>query len=170
MSGQIHIRNWDKFQHYGDKRTPPWIKNYTELLSDEAYLTLTPNRRCLLHGLWLAYARSRRELSENTAIISSRLNMKVTRRDLKALSDAGFITLSASTPLASRYQNASPEVEKEGELQESALNKQPLLPSSNVSLDADNDINFDTPSQNGRAWQTDLDIQPIGQSLEEGRR
>jgi len=87
-------RNWDAFQHTdATKRghNPRWIKNYTALLSDDNYLDLTPSRRAILHGLWLEYARSGRELRENTRSLSRRLQLKVTTRDLEALNHAGFI-------------------------------------------------------------------------------
>ncbi|HYW86318.1 MAG TPA: hypothetical protein VFB50_01000 [Chloroflexota bacterium] len=94
---QIVIPNWDRFQHYTARR-PAWIKNYTELLDDQRYLKLTPNRRALLHGLWLMYASSRRELTDNTSILSSRLRQRVTSRDLAALNHAGFIRFSFRNP------------------------------------------------------------------------
>ncbi len=108
------IPRWDEFQHRDMARStvPPWIKNLTRLLSDEAYLGLTPNRRALLHGLWLEYARTRRQLPGNTASLSRRLAMKVTSRDLEALNHAGFLTFSASKP-ASRLASLEVEVEVE---------------------------------------------------------
>lgn len=98
----IVVLNWEKFQHYKDRR-PAWIKSYVDLLHNDSYLGLTPNRRGLLHGLWITYAITNGEVPHNTLRISSWLNMKVTRRDLQALSDAGFIGFSASKPLANRY-------------------------------------------------------------------
>lgn len=104
--GRIEIIGWDRFQHYKD-RNPPWIKNYTELLADDGYLGLSGNRRAILHGLWLAYAMSHGRLADNSLSLSRRLSVKVTRRDLEALSHAGFIRLVASTPLANRSTDAS---------------------------------------------------------------
>lgn len=101
---------------------PPWIKNLTRLLSDEAYLGLTPNRRALLHGLWLEYARTRRQLPGNTASLSRRLAMKVTSRDLEALNHAGFLTFSASKPAG---KHASLEVEVEVEEKDQLLTPPP---------------------------------------------
>lgn len=106
--GWISVRGWRTFQHYDpEKRVPPWIKNNTDLMSNDAYLSLTVNRALMLHRLWLEYARSRCELSENTLLLSRRLAMKVTRRDLQALNDAGFIDIVASKALAEGYQSAS---------------------------------------------------------------
>jgi hypothetical protein len=112
----IVISRWDDFQHRDMARSsvPPWIKNLTRLLSDEAYLELTPHRRALLHGLWLEYARTRRELPENTLSLSRRLAMKVTTRDLEALNHAGFIGFSAVKP-AVKVASLEVEVEVEKE-------------------------------------------------------
>lgn len=93
----IHVRNWEKFQHADVTkrgRAPAWIKVYTELLSDENYLALTPTRRCMLIGIWIEYARTRRELPDDTASLSRRLAQRVQTADLQALEDAGFVTLS----------------------------------------------------------------------------
>lgn len=94
----IHPRNWDHFQHRDAARSNalPWIKCYTELLSDEAYLGLTDRRRALLHCVWMEYARSRRRLTNSTRSLSHRFAMRVLKSDLDALSDAGFIEISAS--------------------------------------------------------------------------
>jgi hypothetical protein len=111
----IVIEKWDGphgFQHYKD-RSPLWIKNYTELMSKDDYLGLTFHQRGVLHGLWLEYARARRQLPDSTVALTRRLGQRVTRATLDALNHAGFITYSASKPLAPRYQAASPEVEVE---------------------------------------------------------
>jgi hypothetical protein len=94
VSRLIVPHNWKQFQHADTiKRghAPRWIKNYTALTSDDDYLALSGHRRAILHGLWLEYAKSGGRLRENTAMISSRLNLKVTRRDLEALNQAGFL-------------------------------------------------------------------------------
>lgn len=100
----IVIPRWDEFQHPDVLRsnTPPWIKNWTRLLHDDAYLGLTDLQRAILHGLWLLYAATRRQVPLSTRSLSRQLNLRVSSVQLKALNDAGFIQLSASKP-------ASPE-------------------------------------------------------------
>jgi hypothetical protein len=97
----LHVRNWEKFQHAdvakNKLRAPAWVRVYTELLSSEAYMRLSPTRRAMLVGIWLEYARTRRELSEDTASLTRRLGQRVTSTDLQALSDAGFIEISHDT-------------------------------------------------------------------------
>jgi hypothetical protein len=108
----IVVRKWNEFQHYRD-REPPWIKNYTRLLSDPNYLSLTPHQCAVLHRLWLEYARSGCQLRANTASLSRQLGVKVTKRTLEALNHAGFIDFLASTPLATRARTREAEIDKE---------------------------------------------------------
>jgi replicative DNA helicase len=96
----IEIPRWDDFQHTDATkrgRDPIWIKTYTRLLSDDAYLALTPVQRAVLHGLWLDYARSGRKVPENTSKLSRRLGLRVTKRTLEALEQAGFLQLCQDT-------------------------------------------------------------------------
>ena len=108
------VERWEEFQHYKN-RAPLWIKNYTRLLHDDTYLGLSSHRRAVLHGLWLVYASSSCQLVFDHGSLSRRLHLRVTSADLIALRKAGFIKVSASKPLASGYQGAGLEVEKEKE-------------------------------------------------------
>lgn len=104
----ISIPNWTGkrgFQHYKD-RNPPWIKVYTELLSNDDYLELTGDQRAILHGLWLEYARSTCRLPADTRSLTRRLNLRVTSAQLKRLENAGFIDLVASKLQAEGYADA----------------------------------------------------------------
>lgn len=112
MSDQwIVIPKWDGpkgFQHYKD-RDPTWIKNYRQLLASDEYRDLSLHQRGILHGLWLAYAASNRQLRLNTLALSRRLGQTVKTQDLERLNHAGFIRFSASKPRARRYDAAKPE-------------------------------------------------------------
>lgn len=113
----IVVRNWDRFQHADVTkrgRAPAWIKLYTEILSDENYLKLTPTRRAMLIGIWVEYARTRRELPDDTASLSRRLAQRVLSSDLEALNHVGFIEIrqDAVTP-PSRLEKRREEKRKE---------------------------------------------------------
>lgn len=110
QGGWISVRNWRKFQHYDPaKRQPPWIKNYTELTDDDAYGGLTLRQRGLLHGIWLAYARSRCGL--RVARVGLMVGDDTVRiRDIESLSHAGFLDIVASKTLAEGYHSASARV------------------------------------------------------------
>lgn len=109
----IVIPRWDGadgFQHYSN-RDPVWIKNYTRLLHSDEYMGLTLHQRGVLHGLWITYAASGRQIRDSTATVSRQLGHRVSRATLDALNHAGFIEYSASKPLAACY----PREEKEKE-------------------------------------------------------
>jgi hypothetical protein len=93
----IVIPNWGKFQHYKN-RNPAWIKVYTELNSDPNWEALTLHQRGLLVTIWIEYARSRGQVS--LKLVQSWVGAGFKQATVKALSNAGFIELSASKPLA----------------------------------------------------------------------
>jgi len=93
----IIVPNWERFQHYKD-RDPSWIKVYTSLLHNDDWLALTDAQKGLLLTIWLEFASAHRSLRVSRLPTLSRpVNVA---RTLKSLSDAGFIELSASKPLA----------------------------------------------------------------------
>lgn len=139
MEGWISVRNWRQFQHYDPaKRQPRWLKVYTELMSDDAWLELSGHDRAVLVCLWLEYASSRCRLRADTRSLTRQLHLRVTSATLERLVYAGWIDIVASKVLAAGYQSASPEVE--GEVEEET----PLSPSTSTSTQ-----NGRTESQNG---------------------
>jgi hypothetical protein len=123
---ELHIVGWADFQHYKD-RWPPWIKNYTALLANDDYLGLTGHRRAILHGLWLAYAMSHGHVVANTTMLSNRLGLRVTVKDLRELADAGFITLRevADDPKLVLANHAENSATNPRELDESPMVEEP---------------------------------------------
>jgi hypothetical protein len=112
----IVISRWDDFQHPDATRSgiPPWIKTYTRLLSSDDFLALSHHQRGVLLGLWLEYARARRQLRDSTVALTRRLGQRVTRRDLDSLNHAGFIEFSASKPASTTASiPASPDKRRE---------------------------------------------------------
>lgn len=102
----IIVPNWHRFQHYKD-RQPPWIKIYTKLLQDPAYMGLSMAARGVLMGVWLAYSQTNEELLiRDWRAIDRRLGGHWAQ--LQSLAERGFIEISASSPLA-------PSTEKEKE-------------------------------------------------------
>ena len=95
----IVIPNWERFQHYKD-RVPPWIKLHLELSDKDEWRRLTLAERGLLCSIWITYARTRGVVraSELPAFVRASTRQK----QLTSLSDAGFIRVVASKPLAQR--------------------------------------------------------------------
>jgi hypothetical protein len=93
----IIVRNWDRFQHY-THRNPTWIKVYTELAHKDEFISLTLPQKGMLLTIWIEYAASRGRVS--IEMIRRRVGVSYRNATVEALNHAGFITLSASKPLA----------------------------------------------------------------------
>ncbi len=162
MTGElwIVIPRWEEFQHRDAARVqvPTWLKTFTKLLSDEAYLDLSGHRRAILHGLWLEYARSTRRLRVDTISLSRRLSLRVTTKDLAALNHAGFIHFSASRD-AGKHAGTIAGIEESREEKNREVQDQELgLPYSTGRSDA-----------NGRQNGLTTIQEQILQSLEEAK-
>jgi hypothetical protein len=98
----IIVPKWEKFQHYKD-RDPVWIKVYTKLLHDPAYMQLSLASRGLLTMVWLHYAASSLVLRcrDVRALVGHNRGIGL---QLLSLRDAGFIELSASRLLATKKE------------------------------------------------------------------
>lgn len=116
----LHIRNWDRFQRFNDRR-PTWLRLHLDLHRNDDYLSLSGHRRAILIGLWIEYAsRIRRApddsftlcrgLVHNTATLSRQLALKVTTRDLVAVNHAGFTLLLETECVTIRAVSESLEV------------------------------------------------------------
>lgn len=110
--GWIVIPNWDKFQHYRDRR-PLWVKLYVDLLDRDAWTSLRHSDQGILVNLWALYALVDGQLTVRTA--ANRIGFDSRTPHLERLRDAGFIDILASKPLAIRYQVSSLETETETE-------------------------------------------------------
>ncbi len=111
MSGFIYVKNWDRFQHYKNRR-PAWIKLHLDLQNNQEYLALTPSNRLLLQQVWMSVAEfgNGRVIADQIAL-RSRANLQ--QGNLEALNRAGFIEVRASKALA---EVLAPELEKEQEI------------------------------------------------------
>lgn len=57
MTPRLHIKNWEKFQHYKD-RNPPWIKLHFELLTSRDWVSLDDASRVLAIACMLIASRN----------------------------------------------------------------------------------------------------------------
>lgn len=116
----IRIVNWDRYQHYKNRR-PPWIKLYTELLHPFNKLNDLPvPTRYLFDRLLLLAAEYENAVPNDAELIGKVLRME--REDvtngIESLAKGRWIQVStrkhrASNRLATCVQNPSPETETE---------------------------------------------------------
>ena len=106
-------KNWENFQHYRD-RNPLWIKLHKNLLDDKTFQRLPVGARALAPMLWLIASESHEGIF-NGDIEELAFRLRDTEKNiavsLDTLIKSGLflVVQPASTSLADRYQDASPE-------------------------------------------------------------
>jgi len=110
-SGWLYIKNWDKFQHYKKRTTPPWIKLHRTLLVDPLFSSLSDRDKAHLMLIWCFASNYDGAVPNDRAFLRRRLGLK-TDPNLEILIEQGWLVENASAVLAPCYQDASLEVEE----------------------------------------------------------
>jgi len=99
------VKNWDKFQHYGNRR-PTWIKLYRSLLDDLDWHQLAGDDAKHLVMIWLLAAEDDGRLPP-TKQLAFRLRIKEQEAEKLLVRLEQWVTHDASNVLADGYQDAS---------------------------------------------------------------
>lgn len=117
----LRVRNWEKFQHYKNRR-PPWIKLHVETLDDYELLHLDNDAQLVYERMLLLAARTDNNVSNDPVWISGQIvqTPDTVSKALETLVNEGFLVLAgrkraASKAIASRKQSATTEAETEAE-------------------------------------------------------
>jgi hypothetical protein len=115
MGSFIEVKNFERFQHYKDRR-PTWIKLYNDLLDDYEFGCLQDASKWLAVGLWLLASRTDNRIPNDPKWIARMIHASQPV-DIAPLVSAGFarVVQDASKSLADRSEPASPEEETEVE-------------------------------------------------------
>lgn len=138
----IRVVNWDKFQHYGKRRAPPWIRLYNSLLDNYEWGRLSDSGKAHLIGLYLLASRHDNVIPADPEWIAKRIQAR-SKVNLDELFALGFLgeAEDASMPLPACPQSASLEesrvekIRKEERVEESEAPKPPLPPAKREELD-----------------------------------
>ena len=121
VADRILVKNWERFQHYRNRR-PPWIKLHRTLLDDPLFLRLPLASMALAPLLWLLASETDDgsiPVGADDLAFRLRISEKVVRDGLAGLIASGFLVClqDASKMLAPCKQDATPEreTEREGE-------------------------------------------------------
>jgi len=110
----MKIKNWNKFQHFKDRR-PPWIKLYRDILDDPEWFSLKDKEARLLVHLWLLASEDKTKTGTipdvKTISFRLRISEKEIEQGLKALS--GWLYQDDDTLISTRHQGDTPETETE---------------------------------------------------------
>jgi len=110
------IKNWEKFQHFKDRR-PPWIKLYRDILDDLEWFKLDSDSKAFLVELWLLASEDKDYTGNIPAIevISFRLRKPVEVINNLVSSISHWLERTDIETISKRYQDGSPETETETE-------------------------------------------------------
>jgi len=132
MGARVRIKNWQKFQHFKNRR-PPWIKLYRDLLDDVEWHELDPLLAKSLTMLWLLASEGLGTLPPLKKI-SFRLRMteKQIEDILSRLSH--WLENDDITAISPRHQDDAPEreTERETETETETENKHPCRASPDL--------------------------------------
>lgn len=130
MNDFLRIRNFEKFQHYRDRK-PPWIKLYRDLWDDPRFFDLENGDRYLLIGLFVVASQHDNRIPSKQSWLKSQL-LTSKAIPLQHFIDTGWLepveqdastSLAASSPLAESYPSrARGETEKSRDREETEKN------------------------------------------------
>lgn len=117
----LRVRNWEKFQHYKDRR-PPWIKFHVEMLNDHQLSALPLGAQLVYDRLLLWAAVTDNNIEHDPVWLAGKINIPAAdiQEAIENLIVAGFLQVAerkrhASKAIARRKQHADSETETETE-------------------------------------------------------
>jgi hypothetical protein len=106
----IKINRWDEWQTFRkDRGTPPWIKLYRNLLSNEEWVSLSDSEKGQLVSIWILAADKSGEIPENPLMIQ-RMAMLDTKPNINKFIELGFMT-SDCQPHDNQVVTVSPQLD-----------------------------------------------------------
>lgn len=124
MTKYLRIKQYERFQHYRNRR-PPWIKLYNDLLEDYHFGCLQDASKLHLVLLWLLASRYDNRIPHDVEWIARsihateavNIDVLVTAGFIEVCDESDKVVQSASGVLASCEQVATPEREGEREIE-----------------------------------------------------
>jgi hypothetical protein len=111
---KLKIKNWNKFQHFKDRR-PPWIKLYRDILDDVEWHELDANSAKVLVMLWLIASEEEDGNLPSLKSLAFRLRMSETVIKTTVSKLSHWLEQSDIDAISSGYQSDSTETETEKE-------------------------------------------------------
>ena len=110
----MRIKNWEKFQHFKDRR-PPWIKLYRDLLDDDEWFTLPHASARTLVLLWLIASEDETKQGTLPSIKKLAFRCRITESSMKSIiSDLShWLIQDDIKPISEGYQLGPSETERE---------------------------------------------------------
>lgn len=94
----MKVENWDKWQTFRkDRGTPPWIKVYRNLLSNEQWVELSDSEKGQLISIWILAADKNGHIPDNPKMIQ-RMAMLDSKPNLNKFIELEFLSTTCQPP------------------------------------------------------------------------
>lgn len=104
----LSVKNLDRYQHYGERRSPPWVKLYREVMTDYELCRMSVESRLFFHYCLIIASEVSNCIPYDTEYLSQRCSFKVTDDIITPLIHSGqLIASGASKSLASAGTRSS---------------------------------------------------------------
>jgi hypothetical protein len=109
----MRIKNWNKFQHFKDRR-PPWVKLYRDLLDDVEWFELDATSSKALVMFWLIASEYDGELPDDKTLA---FRLRTTESAIKTICSklSHWLEQDDIIMISNGYQVVIPETERETE-------------------------------------------------------
>lgn len=105
------VTNWDNWQTFRkDRGTPPWIKVYRNLLSNEQWVELTDSEKGQLVSIWILAADKKGHIPDSPKMIQ-RMAMLDKLPNINRFIELGFLTTTCQ-PHANHKKDSPPQVDE----------------------------------------------------------
>ena len=109
----MRIKNWNKFQHFKDRK-PPWVKLYRDLLDDIEWHELDPQASKVLVMLWLIASEDEGNIPALKQL-AFRLRLSEKETEVCNIKLSHWLDQDDINAISTRYQDDAPETETETE-------------------------------------------------------
>lgn len=120
----MEVANWDKWQSFRkDRGTPPWIKIYRNLLSNQEWVELSDCEKGQLVSIWILAADKNGSIPDSPKMIQ-RMAMLDKQPNINKFIELGFLTTTCQ-PLANHEPISCPQLDapEESRVEESRVDK-----------------------------------------------
>jgi hypothetical protein len=128
----MKIKNWNKFQHFKDRK-PPWVKLYRDLLDDIEWHELDPKAAKVLTMLWLIASEDDGKIP-STKQLAFRLRMPEKETEVCIFKLSHWLEHDDDNAISERYQDDALETERETEKEKKKETKQATIVATPIGV------------------------------------
>jgi hypothetical protein len=128
----MKIKNWNKFQHFKDRK-PPWVKLYRDLLDDIEWHELDPKAAKVLTMLWLIASEDDGNIP-STKQLAFRLRMPEKETEVCISKLSHWLEQDDINTISERYQDDALETERETEKEREKETKKTTIVATPVGV------------------------------------